>query len=128
MLNPALAGVYANAAAPQKAVLILLVAALPLVLIAAAFAIRGGGRAGAWRRTVADLRTAGPALGLLVASLNGFHMGETIAGLPFDPTLKQIVPGIFEISVFVGLGAAVGLLAQIAHTATDLLSRRQQTL
>lgn len=127
MLSPALAGVFANAAAPQKAVLIALVAALPLTLIAAAGAIRGGKGSMAWRRMVADLRTAGPAVGLLVAGLNGFHMGETIARLPFDPTLKQVAPGIFEISVFVSLGAAVGLLAQIAHTAIHLLGRRQQT-
>ncbi|WP_296595349.1 hypothetical protein [Phenylobacterium sp.] len=128
MLSPALEGVFANAAAPQKAALILLVATLPGMLIAATLAVRGGRGAEAWRRTVADLRTAGPAVGLLVASLNGFHMGETIARLPFDPTLKQVAPGIFEISVFVSLGAAVGLLAQVAHTAIGLLARRRQTL
>lgn len=128
MLSSALAGVFANAAAPQKVILILLVAALPLTPIVAAFTIRGGKGAGTWRRIIGELRTIGPAVGLLVAGLNGFHMGETIARLPFDPTLKQIAPGIFEISVFVSLGATVGLLAQVTHTATHLVARRQQTL
>lgn len=98
--------VFAHAAAPQKLVLILLLAALP---VTAAGAILG-------RPTlVGVLGRAGPLLGLLTGALNGFHMAETITRLPFDATAKQLAPGIFEISALVGLGAGVGMLACAAQ-------------
>lgn len=107
--------VFEAAAVPQKMVLLLLCAALPGVLIAAVLGARS--QRNIWRRVVADLRIAGPALGLFVGGLNSFHMGRTLQTLPFDPTLKQIAPGIFEVSTLVGLGALVGLLAVAAHIA-----------
>ena len=120
MLSPALESVFANAALPQKVVLIVLVAAIPMTFIAAMLAVRGGVRRNLWRRFLAYLQVAGPALGLLVGGLNSFHMGETIRRLPFDPTLKQLAPGIFEVSTFVSLGAVVGLVALFANAMIAL--------
>lgn len=114
----ALWSVFDNAAIPQKVVLILLYAALPATLAAAALAARTPGNA--WRRVVAEMRIVGPTLGAFVGGLNSFHMGRTIQKLPFDPTLKQVAPGIFEISTFVSLGALVGLVAVAAHMVISI--------
>src|SRR4051812_7760631 len=109
MLGPALEGVFANAAFPQKVVLVLLLAGIPITILAAAAALRAGMRARVWRDFIGALRVAAPALGMLVGGLDSFHMAETIQRPPFDPTLKQLAPGIYEVSTFVSLGALVGL-------------------
>lgn len=126
MLVQALESVFANAATPQKIVLIVLVAAVPATVAAAVLASTSKAHDNIWRRIVADLRIAGPALGLLVGGLNSFHMGRTIQQLPFDPTLKQLVPGIFEVSTFVSLGAVVGLVAVIAHAGLGFTTPRSR--
>lgn len=118
MPTQALWSVFENAAAPQKVVLILLCAALPGIVVAAA--LGASIPRSIWRRIVAELRIAGPALGVFVGGLNSFHMAGTIQKLPFDPTLKQIAPGIFEVSVLVSLGALVGLVAAVAHAAMSV--------
>jgi hypothetical protein len=115
-----LVSVFANAAMPQKVVLLALIAAALLVLWAAAQVLRSPGRSDRWRRLIGDLRIAGPVLGLLVGAMNGFHMGRTIQRLPFDATAKQLAPGILEISTLTGLGALVGLVAVAAHWALSL--------
>jgi hypothetical protein len=127
MFSPALAGVFANAAFPQKVVLVALVGALPLILIMVVVALRGGAGATVARRTVSDMRVAAPTLGLLTGGLNSFHMGETIVRIPFDATLKQLAPGIFEVSALVSLGALVGVVAMVAHAAIRLTPSRNQT-
>ncbi|WP_374572611.1 hypothetical protein [Phenylobacterium sp.] len=124
MLVQALESVFANAATPQKIVLVVLLAAVPATLAAAVLALRSEAQDNIWRRIVADLRIAGPALGLLVGGLNSFHMGRTIQRLPFDPTLKQLAPGIFEVSTLVSLGALAGLVAVAAHAALGLAALR----
>jgi hypothetical protein len=118
----ALPSVFVNAAVPQKIVIVLLVAAIPLTLFAALMALREG-TTGRWRQVVSDLRFAGPVLGLLVGAPNSFHMAQTIQRLPFNATAKQLAPGILEISALVGLGALVGLVAVAAHLG--LSSTRQ---
>ncbi len=125
MFGQALVSVFTNAAIPQKIVLIVLFGAIPTTLAAAALAVKGGPRDSLWRRIVAELRVAGPALGLLVGGLNSFHMGETIQRLPFDPTLKQLAPGIFEVSTVVSLGAMVGIVAAVTHATLDLIITRR---
>ena len=124
MTAQALWSVFENAAVPQKVVLILLCAALPGALIAAALGARNPRNM--WRRIVAELRIAGPALGVFVGGLNSFHMGHTLQKLPFDPTLKQLAPGIFEVSALVSLGALVGLAAAVAHVAISMGERGER--
>ncbi len=116
--------VFEHAAAPQRAVLVLLCAALPGLLVSAVLGARTPRNI--WRRVVADLRVAGPTLGLFVGGLNSFHMSRTIEKLPFDPTLKQIAPGIFEVSALVSLGALVGLVAIAAHGVMSVAERRER--
>jgi len=125
MVVQALESVFANAANPQRVVLVVLLAAVPGAVAAALLALRSGSPDTIWRRLVADLRVAGPLLGLLVAGLNSFHMGRTIQSLPFDPTLKQLAPGIFEVSTFVSLGALVGIVATVAHAALGFAALRR---
>jgi hypothetical protein len=112
-----LASVFANAAIPQKLVLAILVLALLATIIGAALAFFGKGRDGPWGRLIADLRVAGPALGLLVGAMNALHMAQTIQRAPFEPTAKQLAPGMLEVSALAGLGALVGLVAAGAHAA-----------
>jgi hypothetical protein len=112
-----LVSVFANAAMPQKLVLVVLVAAALLVLWAAAQVMRNPDRSSPWRRLISNLRIAGPGLGLLMGAMNGFHMARTIQRLPFDATARQLAPGILEVSTLIGLGAVVGLMAVAAHWA-----------
>lgn len=116
--------VFAHAAMPQKMTLVLLGAAIPAIMIFAVLALRADGHV--WRRIVSDLRIAGPVVGLLIAGLNSFHMADTIRKLPLDPTLKQLAPGIFEVSAFLIAGAAVGVAAVVADGVVSLrLARRR---
>jgi hypothetical protein len=115
MFGQAFVSVFSDAAVPQKVVLAVLVGAIPGILAARVLSSRAGTRAHAWRRLIADLRGLGPALGLLTGAMTSFHMGLTIQRLPFDPTAKQLAPGILEVSMLIGLGALVGLVAAGAH-------------
>jgi hypothetical protein len=114
--------VIANAAVPQKIVLILLAAAVPLILVAAALELRRP-NSGPWRGLIGCLRSLGPMLGLFVGALTSFHMGRTILRVPFDPTAKQLAPGILEVSTLVGLGALVGIVACLAGWVLKLGAR-----
>jgi hypothetical protein len=102
--------VFANAAVPQKIVLILLAAAVPAILVAAALELRRPG-SGPWRALIGAARSIGPLLGLFVGAVTSYHMGRTIQRAPFEPTAKQLAPGILEVSALIGLGALVGLVA-----------------
>ncbi len=127
MSVPTLANVFADAALPQKRVFVLLLAALPLTVVAAVMALRGGPRANLWRLIVHHLRLPGIALGTFVAGLNSFHMGQTIERLPFEPTLKQVAPGVLEAAALISLGALVALTATMAHVAIGLTDVRRRT-
>jgi hypothetical protein len=102
--------VFANAAIPQKIALVILAAAVPAILVAAALELRRPG-SGPWRGLIGAARQVGPLLGLFVGAVTSYHMGRTIQRVPFEPTAKQLAPGILEVSALVGLGALVGLLA-----------------
>lgn len=115
-----LESVFANAATPQKLVLVVLLAALLLTPILAFLA---HSRDGLWRRLLSDLGVAGPLLGLLVGALNSFHMARTIQRLPFDVTAKQLAPGVLEVSTLIVMGTAVGLCAMAARLAADTTGR-----
>ena len=119
MIGQALGLVFASAAIPQKIVLAVLVGALPMILVAATLAVRNKAHAPGWRSMVSGLRFAGPALGLLVGAMNSFHMGQTILRLPFNPTARQLAPGMLEVATLIGLGALVGLVALAAHLTLD---------
>ena len=41
-------------------------------------------------------------------------MADTITRLPFDPTAKQLAPGIFEVSALVAMGALAGIVSRLA--------------
>lgn len=127
MFNPALLTSFIAAALPQKVVLIGLAVCIPAIVIGAAHVLMGKDPRGFWRGMVANLRIGGPVVGLFVGGLNSFHMAETITAHPFDPTLKQLAPGIFEVSALVSLGGAVGVAALLAHVGLEFVrpSRRR---
>ncbi|WP_454762007.1 hypothetical protein [Caulobacter segnis] len=102
--------VFASAATPQKCVFIMLTAAL---LLAPALAVL------ARRRALAELRLAGPLLGLLMGGMNSFHMARTIQRLPQDLSLKQVAPGVLEVSTLIVMGVLVGLVAQALLIVLD---------
>ncbi len=101
--------VFANAALPQRVVLFALFAATPLVILAAIRAYQLKRSEGPWATVVSELRLGGPLLGLFVGAMDSFHMGRTMLRVPFNPTAKQIAPGILEVATLVGLGAWVVL-------------------
>ncbi len=124
MFEQVLTSIFANAAMPQKIVLAALTAAIPMTPVAAAVAFGTKTHDSLSRRLVSDLRVAGPVLGLLVGAMNSFHMAQTIQRLPFDPTARQLAPGILEVSTIVGLGALLGIVAAGAHMALGWTRKR----
>lgn len=124
MFGPALVSVFANAATLQRIVLLVLAGAIPTIVVAAILACLAKRADSVWARIVADLRIAGPALGLLVGALNAFHMGQTTLRVSFEPTAKQLAPGVLEVATLIGAGALVGVVAAIAHFALGLASAR----
>jgi hypothetical protein len=108
--------VFANAAVPQKIVLVVMAAAVPAILVAATLELQRP-RSGPWRGLMGCLRLLGPLLGLFVGAMDSFHMGRTIQRVPFEVTARQLAPGILEVSTLIGLGALVGLLAMAVQCA-----------
>jgi hypothetical protein len=121
-LLPVLNTVFAGAATPQKCVFVLLGVTMLAAPLLAIMARSDPGRA--WGRALADLRLAGPLLGLLMAGMNSFHMARTILKLPGILTVKQIAPGILEVSTLVVMGVLAGLIAQACRVAVDILPMR----
>jgi hypothetical protein len=128
MFGQAIASVFANAAIPQKVVLATLAAAIPITLVATCLAMADRTHGRVWRRLIAELRLVGPALGLLVGTMNSFHMAQTIKLASFDPSAKQLAPGIVEVSSLMGLGALVGLVAVAAGLIVSWAGARERTL
>lgn len=127
MFEQTLASVFVNAALPQKVMLTALAGAVPLSLAAAVLGARAKTRDSRWRRVVSALRGLGPALGLLTGAMTSFHMGQTIQRLPFDPTAKQLAPGILEVSALIGLGALVGVVAASVHVGLGWADARERS-
>lgn len=113
---------FASAATPQKCLFIMLAAAMLLAPLSALMAHFG--QDARWRRALAELRLAGPLLGVIMGGMNSFHMARTILKLPDLLTVKQIAPGILEVSTFVVMGVVVGLIAQVCLVAVDALPSR----
>lgn len=116
--------VFQQAALPQKAVFVVLLASILMALVFAVLAHKGETAASRRLAFVSQLRIAGPALGLLVGSMNAFHMMHTTLRLPASPTAKALAPGVMEIAALVGLGALAGLVATALNAA---LSHRATT-
>ncbi|PIB96781.1 hypothetical protein [Caulobacter sp. X] len=116
-----LATVFANAAAPQKSLLVVLIAAMLAAPLLAALAYSG---LPILRRLLSELRLTAPLVGLLMAGMDSFHMARTILKLPIEVTARQLAPGLLEVSTFVVMGAAVGLIAQASLVALEVGERR----
>ena len=110
MLQP-YAGIFANAAVPQKLVFLAFAAA---EIAAVTITLRQLHRSPALARPsalLAELRLACPIVGLFCAALNALHMMQTTLTLPFAPTAKMLAPGLLEMAALVAAGALAGLIA-----------------
>ena len=114
MTEEPLTAIFADAAVPQKVVFLILIAAFLVTLAGIILGLRRRTLHPAWRRGMVELRCVGPLLGLSTAGLNGLHMAHTIQRLPRAPTLKDLAPGMLEVSALLSLGALVGLGAAVA--------------
>ena len=112
-----LVSVFIDAALPQKAVFAGQCASMPAALVIAARNVRRDRSAARASAFISGLRVAGPALGLLTASLDAFHMARTALRLPYPPTAAMLAPGIMEMASLAGLGALAGLVAVALHAA-----------
>ena len=119
MTEEPLTAIFADAAVPQKVVFLILIAAFLMTLVGIILGLRRRTLHPAWRRGMVELRCVGPLLGLLTAGLNGLHMAHTIQRLPSAPTLKDLAPGMLEVSALLSLGALVGLGAAVACLLLD---------
>lgn len=108
--------VFRNAALPQKVVLVLLLASVPLALTAGLAGRRGGS---GFLQLLRKLTPAAPAVGLLVGALDAFHMMDTTLRLAVSPTAKDLAPGVMEVAVLVGLGALSGLVGTLTLAARE---------
>lgn len=118
--------VFVNAAVPQRILIIALLAAVPAILVALALSWRRP--KGPWRRIITDIGVSAAGLGVLIGATESFHMARTILRLPFDETLKQLAPGILEVSTLVGLGISVGLLAFVADRLSQGFARESSSV
>jgi hypothetical protein len=109
--------VFTSAATPQKCLFVALALAIPSAPLLALMARYDHDRP--WRRVLDELRQAAPLLGMMMGGMNSFHMARTILKLPNLLTVKQIAPGILEVSTFVVMGVLVGLIAQACLIAVD---------
>lgn len=114
--------VFQNAALPQKLVFVLLLASVLAALVAAFMDFRAPRKNG---RLMSKLVLAAPLLGLLVGSMNAFHMMDTTLCLPNSPSAKDLAPGVMEIAALVGIGALAGLVA-IASNGLRVRTRAPQ--
>ena len=121
MTEEPLTAIFADAAVPQKVVFLILIAAFSMTLVGIILGLRRRTLHTAWRRGMVELRCVGPLLGLLTAGLNGLHMAHTIQRLP--TTLKDLAPGMLEVSALLSLGALVGLGAAVACLFLDASHR-----
>ncbi len=112
-----LAAVFIDAALPQKAVFATLCVSMPVALAIAARRLLRSGSPRQPSAFISGLRTAAPSLGLLTASLDGFHMAQTTQRLPASPTAAMLAPGVMEVASLAGLGALAGLVAVALHGA-----------
>ncbi|HLI67044.1 MAG TPA: hypothetical protein VKU90_11830 [Caulobacteraceae bacterium] len=118
------ATIFLDAAIPQKLVFLACAAA---VIVAAAMAARRLSRAPApppGFDFIADLRFAGPALGLLCAALNELHMMQSTLRAPAASTARMLAPGFAEMAALVEAGALVGMLAVLLHWALEARAGR----
>lgn len=120
-----LATVFASAAPPQKAVLVIM---LVCTVFSATVVLLPASKARRWTKLVSDLRIAGPIIGLLVGAMNSFHMARTVQKLPMEVTAKALAPGVLEVATLIGLGALVGLVAQVALMSTRLRTNQEGTV
>src|SRR6185437_6518939 len=91
-----LAAVFVDAALPQKGVFVVLGASI-LAALAVAARNLASGRPGSRRSVfISELRSGGPALGLLTASLDAFHMSQPALRLADPPTPAMLAPGAME--------------------------------
>ena len=114
MTQEALASVFADAAPPQKVAFIILTTALLASFAGIILGLRRHPVNRALWRGMTNLRCAGPLLGLLTGALDGYQMAHTIQRLPSAPSLKDLAPGILEVSALLSLGAFTGLCAGAA--------------
>jgi len=77
--------IFLNAALPQKMVWIALLAAVPVVCFCVLSALREEAKSAPWKRVISLLLIGGPMAGLLLGAMN--------------VTVKQLAPGILEVSV-----------------------------
>jgi hypothetical protein len=112
----ALARVFHDAALPQKTVFVVLLASILWALVSGALELSAS--CPKRRRLLVNLGFAAPALGLLVGSMNAFHMMDTTLRLPASPSAKDLAAGVMEIAAMMGLGALAGLVA-IVFTALN---------
>jgi hypothetical protein len=120
-----LASVFVDAALPQKGVFVVLGVSILVALMIAARDVARARSASRRSAFISELRSAGPALGLLTASLDAFHMAQTTLRLPYPPTPAMLAPGVMEIAALAGLGAVAGLVAVALHSV--LGRRRSET-
>ena len=113
-MTPSYWTIFEDAAVPQQGLFLVFIA---LIILGAATAVFN--RVKPFTRLSAPMKALSllcPLLGILCAALNGFHMMQTTLRLPFEPTVRMLVPGFMEMFALVVAGALAGLAAAAAHS------------
>ena len=110
---PMLVGVFADAAPPQKVLLLVFfgvaVWAVLAIIVRPLRSVRGFGL------LTEALSLACPMWGVLCAALNGLHMMQTTLRLPIDVTSRMLAPGLAEMAALIAAGSLAGLMSNVAR-------------
>jgi len=112
------------AVAPKLIMLALAASAIAALLITGAKLARGHGLAGG-SAFVSGLRFGGPIAGILGGAYGAVNMSLGLANIAYQPTLKVLAPGFAEITLLIGLGFAVGVVAVVLNWALEARIDRQ---
>ena len=121
MAHPKLtpAGVFADAALPMQAVMLMLVGASIAAIIVAARKVGSGPRLTGGSTFLQALRLGGPLIGLLGAAYNLFVVNLAIANIGVQPAYPVLAPGVAEAAFLFLLGLVAGVVAVICNWAVE---------
>ena len=121
MAHPKLtpAGVFADAALPMQAIMLLLIGASIAAVVVAVRKVASGPRLTGGSTFLQALRLGGPLIGLLGAAYNLFVVNLAIANIGVQPAYPVLAPGVAEAAFLFLLGLIAGVVAVICNWAVE---------
>ncbi|RZJ01531.1 MAG: hypothetical protein EON90_02825 [Brevundimonas sp.] len=113
------ADVFADAALPMQAIMLLLVGASIAAVVVAVRKVASGPRLAGGSTFLQALRLGGPLIGLLGAAYNVFVVNLAIANIGVQPAYPVLAPGVAEAAFLFVLGLIAGVIAVICNWVVE---------